>query len=137
MRKVIAIASAITLILGLPAVIAAQAKPEPPKAESKAPASIAGKWTLSLDPGSGPLQLPMELKMDGKKVTGTVIGPQGEAVNLSGEYADGKITFAVTPPDGNVYSFKGASKEDGSMAGTVAGPDGSEIAWSATRVKEK
>jgi hypothetical protein len=136
MRKFISIASAITLTLGLPALAAAQAKPEP-KAESKAPASVAGKWTLSVDPGSGPLQLPMEFKADGAKLTGTVIGPQGEPANLTGEYANGKLNFVVSTPDGQTFTFKGAAKDDGSLAGTVAGPDGSEIAWTATRVKEK
>lgn len=130
MRRLIAIASAITVTLGLSAVVAAQAKPE-----AKAPASVAGKWTLSVDPGSGPLQLPMEFKADGKKLTGTVIGPQGEPANLTGEYADGKLNFVVSTPDGQTFTFKGAARDNDSLAGTVAGPDGSEIAWTAARVK--
>ena len=132
MRRLIAIASATTVTLGLSAVVAAQAKPE-----AKPPASVAGKWTLSVDPGSGPLQLPLEFKADGAKLTGTVIGPQGEPASLTGEYANGKLNFVVSAPDGQTFTFKGAAKDDGSLAGTVAGPDGSEIAWTATRVKEK
>lgn len=130
MRRLTAIASAITVTLGLSAVVAAQAKPE-----AKPPASVAGKWTLSVDPGSGPLQLPMELKADGKKLTGTVIGPQGEPANLTGEYADGKLSFVVSAPDGQTFTFKGTARDNDSLAGTVAGPDGSEIAWTAARVK--
>ena len=59
MKKVFAVVSALTVALGLTAAVAAQAKPE-----AKPPASVAGKWTLSVDPGSGPLQLPMELKAE-------------------------------------------------------------------------
>lgn len=134
--RVALIAAAIVAAASFAATVQAQAKPDP-KAESKAPASIAGKWTLSVDPGSGPLQLPMELKADGAKLTGTVIGPQGEPATLTGEYANGKVNFVVSTPDGQSFTFKGAAKDDGSLAGTVAGPDGSEIAWTATRVKEK
>jgi hypothetical protein len=137
MRKFIAIAAAITVTLGLPALAAAQAtqgKPEPPKADAKA-TSIAGKWTMNVDGGGGPMQLPMEFKLDGKKLTGTIVGPQGEPANLEGEYADGKFTFTLTIPDGSMsIGFKGALKDDGSIAGTLD-MQGNEIAWTATRVK--
>jgi len=119
MRKFIAIASAVTLIFGLPAAAAAQqagqAKPEPPKTEAKEAPSIVGKWTLSIDPGTGPMSLPLEFKVDGKKVTGTIVGPQGESAPLEGEFAEGKLTFTVTPPDGSgmQINFAGAMKEDG------------------------
>ena len=140
MRKVIAIASAITLSLALPAHAAAQAqggqaKPEPPKADAKAPAGVAGKWTMSVDAGSGAMQLPIEFKVEGKKVTGTVIGPQGEPANLEGEFADGKLTFTVTVPDGSMsIGFKATLKDDGSLAGTLD-MQGNEVPWTATRVK--
>lgn len=137
MRRFIAIASAVTISLGLPALAAAQAtqaKPEPPKAEAKAAPSPAGKWTMSIDPGSGPMQLPMEFKIDGKKLTGQLTGPQGEAVNLEGEYADGKVSFSITTPDGMQIAFKGAMKDDGTLAGTMNFTQG-EFPWTATRVK--
>ena len=145
MRKVIAVASAVVLVFGVPALAAAgqatqqapPAKPEAPKTETKAPASIAGKWTLSIDPGSGPMQLPMELKLDAKKLTGSIVGPQGEPANLEGEYADGKLSFTLTIPDsGMAITFKATLKEDGSLAGTLD-MQGNEIAWTATRVKDK
>ena len=143
MRKFIALASAVGIVFALPALAAAQgtqagqAKPDPPKADAKAPTGIAGKWTMSIDPGSGPMQLPIEFKMDGKKVTGTVIGPQGEPANLEGEFADGKLSFTVTIPDGSMsIPFKATLKEDGSLTGTLS-MEGNEIAWTATRVKDK
>lgn len=139
MRKFIAIASAITLIFGLPAASAAQqagqATQEAPKAEAKTAPSIVGKWTMSIDPGTGPMSLPVEFKLDGKKVTGTVVGPQGEPANLEGEWADGKLAFTVTTPDGAMQiAFKATLKEDGSLAGTLD-MQGNEVAWTAPRVK--
>jgi hypothetical protein len=140
MRKFIAIASAVTLTLGLPALAAAQAassqaKPDPPKAETKAPPSVAGKWTLNVDGGGGAMDLPMELKVDGKKLTGTIVGPQGEPANLAGEYADGKLTFTLTTPDGGMtITFKATLKEDGTIAGSLD-MQGNEVPWTATRVK--
>jgi hypothetical protein len=136
MRRFIAMATATVLTTGLPALAAAQAKPDP-KTETKAPASVAGKWTLSIDPGSGPMELPMELKADGAKLTGTVVGPQGEPANLTGEYASGKLSFVVSTPDGQSFTFKGATRDDGSLSGTLAAPDGTEIGWTATRVRDK
>ena len=130
--RVALIAAAAVLSASIAATAEAQAKPDPPKA----PPSVAGKWNISVDPGSGPLQLATELKVDGTKVTGTLIGPGGESLTLQGEYTGGKLSFVVTAPDGNAYSFKGALKEDGTLAGMVAGPDGSEIPWTATRAKD-
>lgn len=142
MRKFIALASAVTLTFGLPALAAAQAanansqaKPEPPKAETKAPASPAGKWTLSVDGGGGAMELPMELKVDGKKLTGTIVGPTGEPANLAGEYADGKLTFTLTTPDGGMtITFKATLKEDDTIAGSLD-MQGNEVPWTAKRVK--
>lgn len=135
MRKLIIVLSVATLTLALPALAAAQAKPDPPKADANAPASVAGKWTLNVDGGSGPMQLPMELKVDGKKLTGTIVGPQGEPANLEGEYADRKLAFTLNIPDGSMsIAFKATLKDDGTIEGTLD-MQGNQIAWTATRVK--
>ncbi len=82
------------------------------------------------------MSLPLELKLDGKKVTGTIVGPQGESTGLEGEFADGKLTFSISP-DGNMQiAFAGAFKEDGSLAGTIDFGQG-PFPWTATRVKDK
>jgi hypothetical protein len=100
------------------------------------PPSIAGKWTMSIDLGQGPLNLPMEFKLDGKKLTGTVASPEGDPTNLEGEYADGKISFNVVIRGGSMtITFKGALKDDGSIGGTLD-MQGNEIAWTATRAKD-
>ncbi len=143
MRRFIGIASAVALTLALPATAAgqaaaqgAQAKPAAPKADAKA--SVAGKWMLSVDPGSGPLQLPLEFKQDVKKVTGSVVGPDGSPAPLEGEYADGKLTFTVTPPDGSgqQFTFAATMKDDGTMSGSMDF-NGQAMAFSLARIKDK
>ena len=78
----------------------------------------------------------MDLKVDGKKVTGTLSSPQGE-VAVAGEFADSKLTFSINV-QGNggemKIDFAGTLKADGTIAGTMAFPQG-EIPWTATRPK--
>jgi hypothetical protein len=144
MKRFIAVVSAASLALALPALAAGQqggsqsgpAAPSAPKADPKAP--ITGKWTLSIDPGSGPLQLPVDFKQEGKKVTGSVVGPEGSPAPLEGEYAEGKLTFTVTPPDGSgqQFFFSAALKDDGTMAGSIDF-NGQQMSFTLARVKDK
>ncbi len=133
--RVVLIAAAVVGALSIASTAQAQAKPEPPKVETKAPASVAGKWTMNVDGGSGMMQLPMEFKVDGKKLTGTIVGPTGEPANLAGEVADGKLSFSLTIPDGSMtIAFKGSLKDDGTIVGTLD-MQGNEVPWTAARVK--
>ena len=102
------------------------------------PASIDGKWNMSVTgPGGEPMEVATVFKTDGKKLTGTLTGPQGETA-LEGEYADGKVKFGITVPgDGGApmtIGFAGDLKDDGSLAGVASGPFG-ELPWKAVRVK--
>ena len=137
MRKFIAITSALTVALGLPAIVAAQAaqaKPEPPKAEAKAPASIAGKWKMNLDVGGNAMELPVEFKQDGTKVTGTVTGPDGSSVPLEGQLADGKLSFSLTTPDGQPITFNATVKDENTMTGSFD-MQGNQVSFTIARVK--
>lgn len=135
MRTFIPIAAAIVLTMpALAAAQATQAKPEPPKAEAKAPASIAGKWTMTLDPGSGPIEAAIEFKQDEKKITGTVLGPDGNPAALTGEFADGKLKFTVSTPDGNQIAFSATAKDENSMAGAIDF-NGQQVPFTLSRVK--
>ena len=54
---------------------------------------------------------------------------------VAGEYADGKLTFTLTTPEGGMtINFKAALKEDGTIAGSLD-MQGNEGPWTATRVK--
>ena len=130
-RKMMLVCVAAAAMAAAPLAAAAQA------AQSKPVASVDGKWNMSVTPpGSDAMQIAVTFKQDGKKLTGTLVGPQGE-VPLEGEYAEGKIMFAISVPGDNGpmnIGFAGNVKEDGSLAGMASGPFG-EIPWSATRSK--
>jgi hypothetical protein len=111
---------------------AAPAKP----ADAKAPESIAGKWDMSAETPQGTTPVTLVIKLDGKKVTGTMASQQGETP-LEGEFAEGKLTWSIVFQGGGGsmnISFNGALKEDGTLAGTFDFGQG-EMKWSATRSK--
>ena len=110
----------------------AQAKPE----EKKEAPSIAGKWNVSVETPGGNRDSALDLKIDGKKVTGTLASEMGETP-VAGEYVDGKLTFAITIDAGGQQIelvFVGAPKADGSLAGTIDF-QGTPMSWIAVRAK--
>lgn len=114
-----------------------------PAMASQAPAAatadttkVDGKWAMNVETPQGAMDVALDLKSEGKKITGTISSPQGDAP-LEGEFDDGKIMFAISidsPEGAMAIGFAGAMKEDGTMAGTLTGPFG-EAPWSASRVK--
>ena len=128
-RKVMLVLMAAAAIAAAPAVatLSAQAKP----------AAIDGAWDMTVTgPDGSPMTVKAVFKTEGKKLTGTLTGPQGE-VALEGEYADGKVAFgiAIDGPEGPMrIGFAGNLKEDGTLAGMASGPFG-EIPWTAAKSK--
>jgi hypothetical protein len=117
-----------------PPAVSSQDKP----ADSKAPASIAGKWDMTAETPQGTTPVTLVMKLDGKKVTGTMAGPQGE-IPVEGEYAEGKLTMSITIQGGSgdlSITFTGALREDGTLAGTFDFGQGA-MNWKATRAKDK
>lgn len=105
-------------------------------ADAKTSASIAGKWDMSAETPQGTLPVTLVIKLDGKKVTGTLASQQGETP-MEGEYADGKLTMSIVNQGGGGsmnITFTGGMKEDGTLAGTFDFGQG-ELKWSATRAK--
>jgi hypothetical protein len=137
MKKLITMAA--TLAFAASTVIAAQ-QAEAPKQEAKpdakAATGVAGKWLMSMETPNGTMNPGLDLMVDGKKVTGTLTSPQGE-VAVAGEFADNKLalTASFQGNGGDVtITFAGTLKADGTMAGTMAFPQG-EIPWTAARPK--
>lgn len=133
-RKVIlalTMTTAITALLFAAVAQAAQA------AQAKPAASVAGAWSMTVTgPDGQPMSVTATFKQEGKKLTGMLNGPQGE-VPLEGEYADGKIMFAISVPSDQGpmnIGFAGEQKADGSLAGMASGPFG-EIPWTAVKSK--
>ena len=79
--SIVRLALALLVVGAVPA--SAQQTPPPPPAQekpadAKAPASIAGKWDMTAETPQGTTPVTLVMKLDGKKVTGTLAGPQGE-----------------------------------------------------------
>ena len=105
----------------------------PAKADTK---SVDGKWAMDVQTDQGSMAVGVDFKSEGKKITGIISGPQGDAP-LVGEFENGKIAFGISidsPEGAMAIGFAGAMKDDGTMAGTLTGPFG-EAPWTAVRVK--
>src|SRR5207244_10809845 len=59
----------------------------------------------------------VEMKLDGKKVSGTATAPSGEYPFI-GEFVDGKLSFTMDYQNLKIV-FAGALKDDGTLAGTM------------------
>ena len=106
------------------------------KPDQKAPPTVAGKWDMTVDTDQGAMQAGLEIKLDGKKVTGMLNGPQGQAP-IEGEFADNKLTFSLSfdsPNGGMQVAFSGTLKDDGSLSGTLDYGQG-QVPWRAVRSK--
>jgi len=107
-----------------------------PAGEKPAAASVAGKWTVTIELQGQQRQSGLDLKLEGTKLTGTINSELGEA-QLAGEYADGKLKFGFTMDANGTplqVGFVGAVQKDGTLAGTLDFGQG-EIPWTAVRVK--
>jgi hypothetical protein len=139
----ITLAVAITLLSGMSAAAQTsggqqQQQTDPPKKEQKAAPSIDGKWTITTVTQNGPIVSTMVLKVEGKKLTGTIASPERGEAAIAGEYADGKIAFSISMQTSNGaidIAFSGAVKENGTMAGTLDIGAGNTLEWTAERAK--
>jgi hypothetical protein len=135
MKKLITLAVVLAATVTLSARQAQDPKPDP-KAESKAPAGVAGKWILTVATQNGTMTPTLDLKVDGKKLTGTISSQQGDTA-ITGEVADTKLTFSINVQTNNgemKIDFTGTLKADGTLAGTMAFAQG-EIPWTGARPK--
>ena len=111
-----------------------QAKPEAKPDAAASP--FAGKWNVNVQNPNGAIDSTMELKVDGKKVTGTLSSQMGDA-KLEGEIADAKLTFWFSmDANGQTLNitFVGTAQKDGSLAGTLSFGQG-DLNWTATKAK--
>jgi hypothetical protein len=116
-------------------------KSDPPKSDQKADKplpSIAGKWLLAFQTQQGAMNANMDLKLDGKKVTGTMSSQQGESP-ITGEFADGKLTFTLSFNSANGafnLACTATQKPDDTLEGNMDGGQ-FQLPFTATRVKDK
>jgi len=123
----------LTALCARPATVAALAPQSADQAKT-AP-SIAGKWAMVVSLTSGDTQSTLDLKLDGRKVSGTIASNNG-TFPISGEFADGKLTFVMDYNGQTTVNFAGSLKEDGTMTGTMDYGQGA-VNWKAQKAVEK
>jgi hypothetical protein len=77
-------------------------------------ADVTGAWIAEMSMGDGnSIQMQFTFKQDGAKFTGTVLGPQGDAIPISDGKIDGdKLSFKVSF-NGMTISHEGTISADG------------------------
>jgi hypothetical protein len=103
MRRLTLVAVAVALV-GLAGVARAEDKPNP-----------TGTWKWTINFGGNEREMAVKLKLDGGKLTGTFVGPDGKETAIEdGKYKDGEVSFKVTRErDGNKFVIKYSGKVSG------------------------
>jgi hypothetical protein len=91
------------------------------------PATVTGVWQMSVQ-GDHVIPIGMELKQDGKNVTGIILMPthngQRKEVSLKGEFADGALTLTGTAEGASEETARievaAKMEKDGTMSGTLS-----------------
>jgi hypothetical protein len=139
-KKMLLLTTAVLLMVGASGTsMFAQTPQTPPAAKpADAPTSIAGKWNLSVDTGQGSMESILEVKLDGKKVTGTLTGQQG-ASPITGEFADNKLTFTMNydSPNGSILVSFTCTLKDNVITGTADAGQMGSFPIRAERAKDK
>lgn len=102
--------------------------------------AVNGKWMYTMDTPDGQVPVTLELKVDGKQVTGFVsTGPERRFKIENGTFEDGvvKVTVKRDRPSGGVMTYQLSGKVEGSvMKGTtVADMNGEKVTqeWEAKK----
>jgi hypothetical protein len=137
-RKYFALVAVLALSASLSAQTAGQSGAPAPKADAKAATGIAGKWNVSVDVNGNAMLSVLDVKLDGKKLTGTLTGDNG-AMPVEGEFADNKLTlsFSFNSPNGAVGVTFTATLKDDVLTGTADAGQAGSFPLKAERVKEK
>ena len=92
------------------------------------PSNVSGVWQMNVQ-GDHVIQVGMELKQDGKTVTGTILMPtqhigQRKEVSVTGEFADGALKLSGTAEGASEDTAKldiaATMQKDGTMSGTLS-----------------
>jgi hypothetical protein len=97
-------AAALVLTFGLTGVARAADKPDP-----------TGTWKWTVTFGDQKRDLSLKLKLDGDKLTGAMIGPDGKEMPIEdAKYKDGEVSFKLTRErDGQKFTIKYHGKVSG------------------------
>ena len=131
MRHVARIALSFAIVVS--ATLAAYAQATPTPAPAKPAASVAGRWSLPLETPHGKLTANFELKVDGRKVTGTFATDNGNKMGLTGEVADGKVVFKTAEGGLTITAIM----KDADTMNAVVSSERGDLVGVAKRVKSE
>jgi len=102
-------------------------------------ADLTGTWTGTLSTQNGDYDLVYTFKQEGAKLTGTLLIPQGDTVEIQdGKVEGGKVSFVfeVSYNGGMKFLNEGTIKGD-EIAVTTTQQDGGEYSGSVTLKRQK
>ena len=85
-------------------------------------ANVAGRWTINATASHGSLEMAVQLKQEGAKLTGTFINSEGTERPVTGKVEGREVTFATT--SGSEYVFNATIKANGTLEGQISTPRG-------------
>ena len=88
-----------------------------PSAQEKA-AGMAGKWELTVSSPHGDVPMSMDLKQDGKKVTGTLTSGQGDR-QVNGTFDEGRLSLEATCGE-QAWTITAKLGSDGQLQGHLS-----------------
>src|SRR5215470_12601400 len=93
---------------------------------------IDGRWNVKVS-GHPEMSIVLEIKQDGRKLTGNFMIPDHGDLDMVGEFAEGKIQLNSTENAFAQLSLVGNLNADGSLGGNLTSTMG-DMNWTATRV---
>jgi hypothetical protein len=111
-------------------------KAAPQAAASIENLNVTGAWTMTIPEAQ--LQVTMDLKQDGTKVTGSASSDHLGAMKLEGTFVNGTLSFVTTGSTGGQeirIEYSGKYTAAGTFAGDLTSPMGA-MTWTAARVKK-
>lgn len=101
-----------------------------------AKAGVTGSWELSWETPRGAMTMKAEFKQEGETLAGRIETRGGWQDIKEGKVAGADFSFVLEMTRGDQtfrQEFKGALKDDGTIAGTITTPRG-EMPWTGKRV---
>ena len=134
--RAVAVVIVALLALGVPAAFAqGGGQVEKPKETTAAAADpISGDWEGSVALPDGNISFFMKLKLDKDKVTGEIGSDQGSS-QVTGTWADAKLTLSFTYVNGEAISMTGAFKEEQLGGDMTIGSGQMVTVWVAKKKK--
>lgn len=103
---------------------------------SKKSDGVAGSWEMTVKgpAAHGDLTATMELKQEGKKVTGSFTA-HGNTHTVAGEFNEGELSLATTDtPADHAITMNARLTDEGTLAGYLSSTMG-DMQWTATKVR--